>query len=62
MKSNIRGNWCAINAWPPLSESGEHDVQQWNRCMRSISILESVGGDEVGQWRELDKLNKQRRC
>lgn len=44
VKWNIRGNWCAINAWPPLSESGEHDVQQWNRCMRSISILESVRG------------------
>lgn len=26
------------------------------------SMLESVGGDEIGQWRELDKLNKQRRC
>lgn len=25
VKWNIRGNWCAINAWPPLSEFGEHD-------------------------------------
>lgn len=24
--------------------------------------LEVCWGDEVGQWRELDKLNKQRRC
>lgn len=49
----MRGRRC-LNPESMMCNNGIAACGQF----RSWSLL----GDEVGQWRELDKLNKQRRC